>query len=89
MKDKELPTTDSIQELANFWDTHDLTDFEEKLEEVTEPVFKCEAIMRIHLQPDEVKAVKELARSKGISHNDLLHDWIVERIHASRFSISS
>ncbi len=35
-----LPQTDSIQELAKFWDTHDLTDFENDLEEVTEPVFE-------------------------------------------------
>ncbi len=34
-----LPQTDSIQELAQFWDNHDLTDFEDELEEVTEPVF--------------------------------------------------
>ena len=39
MKKSKLPKTDSIQELAEFWDTHDLTDFEEELEEVAEPVF--------------------------------------------------
>jgi hypothetical protein len=30
----------AIAELATFWDTHDLTDFEAQLEEVTQPVFK-------------------------------------------------
>ncbi len=40
MKTPHLPKTDSIQELAHFWDKHDLTDFEEELEEVTEPVFE-------------------------------------------------
>jgi hypothetical protein len=40
MKQKTaLPKTDSIDELARFWDTHDLTDFEDQLEVVTEPVF--------------------------------------------------
>lgn len=33
---KEIPRTDSIQELAQFWDSHDLTDFAEGLEEVSE-----------------------------------------------------
>lgn len=37
---RELPKTDSVAELAKFWDVHDLTDFEDKLEEVTEPVFE-------------------------------------------------
>ena len=39
MKKTKLPQTDSIQELARFWEKHDLTDFEDELEEVTEPVF--------------------------------------------------
>jgi hypothetical protein len=34
-----IPNIDSIEELAAFWDTHDLTDFEDELEEVGEPVF--------------------------------------------------
>ena len=40
MNRKNIPKTDSIQELADFWDTHDLTDFEDELEEVDEPVFE-------------------------------------------------
>ncbi len=39
MRNQQIPETDSIEELAAFWDTHDLTDFEDQLEEVTEPVF--------------------------------------------------
>lgn len=39
MKKSKLPKTGSIQELAEFWDTHDLTDFEDELEEIAEPVF--------------------------------------------------
>lgn len=38
----KITHTDSIQELAKFWCTHDLTDFEDQLEEVTEPVFVLE-----------------------------------------------
>ena len=39
MRKQQIPETDSIEELAAFWDTHDLTDFEDQLEEVTELVF--------------------------------------------------
>lgn len=40
MKQKSrLPKTDSIDELARFWDTHDLTDFEDQLEVVSGPAF--------------------------------------------------
>ena len=34
-----LPDTDSVEELAGFWDNHDLTDFADDLQEVSEPVF--------------------------------------------------
>ncbi len=37
---RKIPVTDSIEELARFWNTHSLTDFEGELEEVTEPVFR-------------------------------------------------
>lgn len=40
MKITVIPQTDSVQELAHFWDTHDLTDLEGQLEEFTEPVFE-------------------------------------------------
>jgi predicted DNA binding CopG/RHH family protein len=77
---KKIPQTDSIQELAQFWDTHDLTDFEEQLEEVTEPVFGREAVVKIHLQPPEVEAVKKAAQSRGIDYTDLIREWILEKV---------
>lgn len=39
IKQTRIPQTDSIEELAKFWDTHDVTDFEDELEEVTESIF--------------------------------------------------
>lgn len=86
MNNRQIPKIDSIQELAHFWDTHDLTDFENELEEVSEPVFERKTVMKIHLQPEEAKAVKELARSRGVSYSDLIHEWVIEKIHSSRFS---
>jgi hypothetical protein len=35
----KIPSAESVEGLAKFWDTHDVTDFEDDLEEVTEPVF--------------------------------------------------
>jgi len=35
----KIPDGSSIEELAQFWDTHDATDFLDELEEVTEPIF--------------------------------------------------
>ena len=83
MKTQRIPQTDSIQELARFWDTHDLTDFEDQLEEVTEPIFEreTETVMRIRLQPKEVEAVKRIAKSKGVEHTALIREWVLEKLH--------
>jgi len=40
MEAQKIPETDSIQELARFWDTHDVTDFENQLENASERAFK-------------------------------------------------
>jgi len=50
MKKSKLPKTDSIQKLAEFWDSHDLTDFEDELETVDGPVFKREENARKQLE---------------------------------------
>ena len=73
MKKLKIPETDSIAELARFWDTHDLTEFEDQLEEVTEPVFQRKTTtVRVPLQPQEVEAVKHIADSQGIE----LSTWV-------------
>jgi hypothetical protein len=80
MNRPKLPQTDSIQELARFWDTHDLTDFEDQLEEVTEPVFERKPVVKIPLEAREIEAVNEIARSRGVDSTELIREWILEKI---------
>jgi len=83
MKRVKLPPTDSIEELARFWDTHDLTEFEDQLEEVPEPVFerKPKTVIALHLQPQEVEAVKRAAQARGVEEETLLREWVLEKLH--------
>lgn len=73
----KIPQTDSIQELADFWDTHDLTDFENELEEVSEPVF--DNSVSVQLESKELEIIETLAKSRGISPENLIREWVVER----------
>jgi len=82
MKNQQLPQTDSIQELANFWDTHDLTDFEDELVEITEPVFEPVTVIPLNLESDEAAAVRRIAEAKGIADAELIRGWVREKIHA-------
>lgn len=83
MNSQRLPNTDSIQELARFWDTHDLTEFEDQLEEVGEPVFKRDTDITVRLETDDAKAVREMARLRGVPESELIREWVLERIHAT------
>jgi predicted DNA binding CopG/RHH family protein len=83
MKTESLPETDSIQELAQFWDTHDVTDFEDELEEVTEPVFDRRTVIALDLESEEAEAVKKLAESKGVADAELIRGWVREKIGAN------
>lgn len=83
MRHTEIPHTDSIQELAHFWDEHDVTDFFNELEEVHEPVFEKQNSVTIFLEPKESDAIQALAKSLKTTESDLIHEWVVERIHAS------
>ena len=82
MKTQRLPQTDSIQELAHFWDTHDLTDFEDELEEVAKPGFEPPTVIPLNLESDEAEAVRRIAEAKGIADAELILRWVREKIHA-------
>jgi predicted DNA binding CopG/RHH family protein len=85
IRTQRIPNTDSIEELARFWDTHDLTDFEDSLQEVAEPVFEPRkpTSVTIKLKPREVQALRQIARSRGVKDATLLRRWILERLDES------
>lgn len=84
MNKTRIPQTDSIEELAQFWQTHDLTDFEDDLEEVTEPVFvrQSETVFTIQLPRQEAELIDRIAKSKGVERTTLVREWVLEKIHA-------
>jgi predicted HicB family RNase H-like nuclease len=75
-----LPETDSISELAAFWQTHDLTDFEDELEEVSEPVFIRTKQLTVRLSPADAAALHVRATKQLISEVDLVSRWVHEHL---------
>jgi len=86
MKARKIPETDSIEELARFWDTHDLTDFENQLEDVSERVFerKPETVIPVRLRQQEVEAVKRVAKTRGVRETALLRQWVREKLREAK-----
>jgi len=79
-----MPNSDSIHELAQFWDAHDLTEFEDQLEEVTAPLFerKSETVIRVHFQRQEFDLLRQMAKAQGIDFATLIRLWVLERLAA-------
>jgi pyrroloquinoline quinone (PQQ) biosynthesis protein C len=80
MKKARLPKTDSIKRLASFWDSHDLTEFSEELEEVTESVFVRRTAIKVPLEAHEAEAVERMAEAKGVSREELIRAWVLQKV---------
>ena len=87
MKPERIPSMDSIEELSKFWDTHDLTDFEDDLEEVHASVFARprEHTVAVELTPKEAQALSRLAQSEGLEETRLVRKWVREKLRVSSF----
>lgn len=83
MRPRKASPANRIKELAAFWDTHDLTDFEKQMEEVKEKVFERsskEVVVTLRLKRKEAEAVQRIAKAKRISSGPLLSRWVKEGI---------
>lgn len=80
-----IPQIDSVEEWVRFWDVHDLTELENELEEVADPVFDRahQTVMRVRLQPEQAVALHRMARSKGVDDAELLKEWLNEKLRTS------
>ena len=86
---KHLPRTDSIAELADFWQANDLTNFEDELTEVSEPVFQRTEQIPVRLSADDVSALRTRARREHVSEADLISKWVHERLNTTEKSPTS
>lgn len=75
-----IPRTDSIRALAEFWQNHDLTEFEDDLEEVSATVFHRGDVVAVPLTNDERRAIRHAAAARGVDEAELIHEWVRERL---------
>lgn len=72
----------TIEEIAAFWDTHDLTDFEDQTYEVEIEVHLPQR-RKVTLAPEIAERVAERARRDGISIETLVNLWIGEKLQVT------
>ena len=83
-----IPQFESIEEAAEFWDTHDSAEFEDEWEEVdgevrfivTEP---HRGLISLRFDEATMAALIERARREHTGPGTLVHRWVIQHLQAS------
>jgi predicted DNA binding CopG/RHH family protein len=78
---KPVPPTDSLDAIAEFWDTHSLADYWDE----TEPAeFQFDPKARRHylvaIDPDLLTRIREVAQRKGLHTESLINLWLEQQL---------
>jgi hypothetical protein len=80
-KKKTIPQFKSIQEEAEFWDTHDTAEYEDEFKPVRVRFAKnLSQGITVRLDPDTLGELRALAHEKGIGPTTLARMWILEHL---------
>ncbi len=86
-----LPETfDTFEEMAEFWDTHDVTDFEEYLTPVeinVSPHPKHEYVITLSDTLDAT--LRKVQQKEGVSLNTLINLWVQEKLYQYSKSLTT
>lgn len=90
MKSK-IPTLKTREEVAEFWDTHDIGDFMDELE-IVKGVYNPEPsgeeeTLSLRVPVSLKKRVKRIAKSYHISMSALLRIWMMEKLDSSNGTV--
>ncbi len=69
----------SIQEMADFWDSHDATDFDTQTHEVEFEFDLRSSQHYIAVDPDLLAKLRQIALSRGLGTESLANLWLQER----------
>ncbi len=86
-KKSRIPDFKTVQEEAEFWDTHSFTDFEDELEDV-DIVFDLkkprDETLVVRLQKGLKDRLGNVARRRGLNVSTLARMWLMEKLHTTR-----
>jgi hypothetical protein len=76
-----ISNASSYSEIGEFWDRHDLGDFEERTYPVEFDVrIQSRSKVYVPLERDVAELLRNAAASQGVSTEALLNDWLKETI---------
>jgi hypothetical protein len=70
---------ESLEAAADFWDTHDLTDYRDEFREIKDVKIDL-APQRFRLEDELAKKINKLAHRRGISTETLINLWLQQKL---------
>lgn len=73
----------TLEEIADFWDTHSLADYWDQTHEVEFEV-RAKRRRRVTLDPDVYAQIEVQAHARGLSPETLVNLWLAQRLQEAR-----
>ena len=70
----------SYEEIAEFWDTHSVADYEDQIEEVEMTFDPSARRTTVGVEPDLYRELCEIAKQRKISIQTLVNVWLSQRV---------
>lgn len=86
---KKIPKFKNIADEADFWDTHDVTDYLSEMKEVKvtfDPSALKEEILTIRIQPSLKRRLEKTAKNYGVNLSTLARIWLIDKIREAKDS---
>ncbi len=84
-KKSRIPEFKSVEQEAEFWDTHDLADYWDEFKPVRVRVVKnLSEPLTIRLDPETLSELRSRAKQKGIGPTTLARMWVLERLQGEK-----
>ena len=80
-KKKHIPKFTSIEEEAEFWDTHDFTDYLDEMKPIKVNFAKnLSSGITVRFDAKTLNAIRKEAHEKGVGATTLIRMWVLERL---------
>lgn len=70
----------NLEEMAEFWDTHSLADYEDEIYEVKITFDPSARRTRIGIDPELLEELRSIARERRICTQTLVNLWLRQRV---------
>jgi hypothetical protein len=79
VRESSISKAKTIEDIAEFWDTHSLADYWDQTREVEFEV-RAKRRRRVTLDPEVYSAIEAQARARGILPETLVNLWLAEQL---------